>query len=150
MELAQHTAEMARDVQHRQHVEAAATEHARQRSQPVVFENEKRSVGVTNQIAWARDSGHEQATQEGELPLQGVAVKPVRWQPFWRLDENRLLIALPAGPVHNVGSVTDELLEDVITWDVHGLRPDRLGRARAILADMPGRAAFRIGEDRER
>jgi hypothetical protein len=34
---------------------------------------------------------------------------------------------LATGPVHNVGSVTDEFLEDVVAWDVHGFRPDPLG-----------------------
>ena len=82
---------------------------------------------VANQIAWARDPGHGQATQQSELPLQGLAIGPMGWSAFWRFDENRLVIALSTGPVHNVGSVTDEFLENVVAWDVHGFRPDRLG-----------------------
>jgi hypothetical protein len=65
--------------------------------------------------------------QQCELPLQSFAIRAERREPFWRLDQNRLLIAFSTGPVHNVGSVTDEFLEDVVAWDVHGFRPDPPG-----------------------
>ena len=78
-----------------------------------------------------------QATQQGELPLQGLAIRPMGRSAFWRLDQNRLVIALSTGPVHHVGSVTDEFLEDVVAWDVHGFRPESTRTEdRPILADM--------------
>ena len=69
-----------------------------------------------------------------------------RWEPFWRLNQNRLLIAFSTGPVHNVGSVTDEFLKDVVAWDVHGFRPRSAGTdGRPILADMSGLRSVRGG-----
>ena len=78
MELAKHGAQLARDSQHRLDVEATTTQDTAERIQPAVFENESGSVAITNQIARARDSRHEQATQQSKLPFEGFAVRPVR------------------------------------------------------------------------